>query len=339
MTAQTESKLGAATEITVEQALNAALTEEMERDPEVVLIGEDIRVPAGVGAVSAGCYATFGGDRVINAPISEAAIAAYAVGAALLGARPVVDVQIGDFVTLMMDQLVNHAAKWRYMSGGQVSVPLVVRCPAFTGIGMAAQHSQQLEAWFAHVPGLVVVAASTAADAKGLLKSAIRDDNPVIFFEKRVNYGLKGPVPGGEHLVPLGRADVKREGKDVTVVTYGGAVFLALQAARRLSREGIDVEVVDLRTLRPLDIDTVAASVAKTRRVLILHESPVTGGLGAEVSARIVESCFDVLVAAPLRIGTAESPVPCSLPLERAVLPQLGDVVAGIQRLFSVGKS
>ena len=318
-------------ELTVADALNEALVEEMERDPEVVLIGEDIRMPAGVGTVTAGCYERFGGARVVNAPISEGAIAGFAVGSALLGARPVVDVQIADFVTLMMDQLVNHAAKWRYMSGGQVSVPIVVRCPTFTGVGMAAQHSQSLEAWFVHTPGLVVAMPATAADAKGLLKSAIRDDNPVVFFEKRLGYGLTGPVPAGEHLVPLGQADVKRSGNDATVVTYGGGVFLALQAARRLAREGIEVEVVDLRTLQPLDLATVAESVGRTRRAVIVHESPVTGGFGAELASRIVEACFDDLATPPHRVGAADAPVPCALPLERAVLPQVGDVVDAVR--------
>lgn len=321
-------------EVTVASALNQALVEEMDRDREVLLIGEDIRMPAGVGTVTEGCFDRFGGDRVINAPISEAAIAGFAVGAALLGGRPVVDVQIGDFVTLMMDQLVNHAAKWRYMSGGQVSVPLVVRCPAYTGVGMAAQHSQSFEAWFAHTPGLVVVMPSTAADAKGLLKSAIRDDNPVVFFEKRTAYGLKGPVPAGEHLVPLGRADVKRPGSDVTVVTYGGGVFLALQTARRLAREGVDVEVVDLRTLKPLDMATVTASVRRTRRVVVVNEAPVTGGLGAEISSRIVEECFADLDAPPRRVGAADAPVPCALPLERAVLPQATDVADAVRAVM-----
>jgi pyruvate/2-oxoglutarate/acetoin dehydrogenase E1 component len=198
---------------------------------------------------------------------------------------------------------------------------------------MAAQHSQSLEAWFAHTPGLVVAAASTPADSKGLLKSAIRNDNPVIFFEKRLTYGLKGPVPTGEHLVPLGRAAVARQGTDVTIVTYGSGVFLSQQAARRAARQGVEAEVIDLRTLRPLDIETIAASVRRTHALVVVNEAPVTGSLAAEICAKVVETCFSDLDAPPVRVGAAESPVPCALPLERAALPQVADVEEAILRL------
>jgi pyruvate/2-oxoglutarate/acetoin dehydrogenase E1 component len=322
-------------DLTVSQALNEALLEEMELDDSVLLIGEDIRGKGGLFAVNAGCLEKFGPDRVIDAPISEAAIAGFGVGAALVGSRPVVEVQVFDFITLMMDQLVNHAAKWRYMSGGQVSVPLVVRGPTFTGIGMAAQHSQSLEAWFAHIPGLVVVVPSTPYDAKGLLKSAIRENNPVVFMERRSSYGVKGSVPEEEYLIPLGQAEVKRSGTDISVITYGGGVFLAMQAARRMARQGVEVEVVDLRTLKPLDIDTVIRSVQRTGRVIVLCEAPITGSFASEVVARIVENCFSSLSCPPERIGAADVPVPVAAPLERAALPQLTDVVSTIERMMA----
>src|SRR5438876_7285379 len=246
------------------EALNEALHEEMERDQAVFAIGEDIAGLGGLFGVTKGLLERYGPQRVIDSPISEAAIAGSGVGAALVGCRPVAELQISDFVTLTMDQVVNHAAKWRYMSGGKVTVPFVLRGPISNGIGMAAQHSQSLEAWFVHSPGLIVIMPSTPYDAKGLLKAAIREPNPVVFLEKRLLYSRPGPVPEGEYTVPIGVADVKREGGDATVVAYAQGVHLALQAARQLARVEVEVEVIDVRTLKPLDIDTIADSVRRT---------------------------------------------------------------------------
>jgi pyruvate/2-oxoglutarate/acetoin dehydrogenase E1 component len=320
-------------ELTMAEALNEALREEMERDAAVFVIGEDIGRHGGLFKVTANLLDEFGSARVVDSPISEAGISGAGVGAALVGGRPVVELQIFDFVTLTMDQIVNHAAKWRYMSGGQVSVPLVLRGPISNGIGMAAQHSQTLEAWFVHTPGLIVIMPSTAADAKGLLKAAIRDDNPVVFLEKRLLYARKGEVPEGEHIVPIGVADVKREGTDVTVVGAGQSVHAALQAARQLAREGVEVEVIDPRTLKPLDIDTIAGSVEKTGRLVVMSEGALTGGFASEVVARVVETVsISRLKATPVRVAAADTPIPYSAPLERAVLPQVDDLVEGIRR-------
>jgi pyruvate dehydrogenase E1 component beta subunit len=315
------SDTSAVRELSMVAALNEALGEEMERDQSVFVIGEDIGVQGGLFEVTAGLLDRFGAARVIDSPISEAAITGVAVGASLVGNRPVVELQIFDFVTLAMDQLVNHAAKWRYMSGGQVSVATVVRGPVSSGIGMAAQHSQSLEAWFVHTPGLVVVMPSTPADAKGLLKSSIREDNPVVFLEKRLLYGRRGPVPPQEHLVPLGVADVKREGRDVTIVATGICVHQALQAARGLAESGVDAEVIDPRTLRPLDLETIAASVVKTGRLVVANEGPATGGFAGVVVSRVVSECYDVLQSRPERVAALDTPIPFASALERAVLP------------------
>ena len=323
-------------ELTMSEALNEALREEMDRDPAVFVIGEDIARHGGLFQVTAGLLEEFGAARVIDSPISEAGISGAGVGAALVGARPVVELQISDFFTLTMDQVVNHAAKWRYMSGGQVTVPFVIRGPISNGIGMAAQHSQSLEAWFVHTPGLVVVMPSTPYDAKGLLKSAIRDDNPVVFLEKRLLYARKGPVPEGEYLVPLGVADVKREGNDVTVVAAGGTVPLALQAARQLAREGVDLEVIDVRTLKPLDAATIVASVTKTGRLIVLNEGPLSGGFASEVIARLVEAVgIAAFRANPLRVAAKDTPIPYAAALEREVLPSLEDLLEAVAQTMS----
>ena len=324
-------------ELTMAEALNEALHEEMERDERVFVIGEDIAELGGLFQVTAGLLGRFGAGRVIDSPISEAAIAGAGVGAALVGGRAVVELQISDFITLTMDQVVNHAAKWRYMSGGQVSVPFVIRGPISSGIGMAAQHSQTLESWFVHAPGLVVILPSTAYDAKGLLKSAIRDDNPVVFLEKRLLYSRRGEVPAEEYTVPIGVADVKREGADVTVVAYAQTVHLALQAARQLDREGVRVEVVDLRTLKPLDVETIATSVAKTGRLVVLSEAARAGGFASEVVARVLDEAWDALRAAPVRVTAKDTPIPYAASLEREVLPQVEDVVAGIRQALGAG--
>ncbi len=323
-------------EINQSEALNEALREEMQRDPNVWIMGEDIGEIGGLFKVTDGLLTQFGSQRVVSSPISEAAIAGAGVGAALVGCRPVVEVQIADFVSLMMDQVVNHAAKWRYMSGGKVTVPFVLRGPVSSGIGMAAQHSQTLEAWFVHAPGLVVIMPSTPYDAKGLLKSAIRDDNPVVFLEKRLLYSRLGPVPEGEYLVPIGVADVKRPGTDVTVVTYSMGVPMSLQAARQLAAEGIEVEVVDLRTLKPLDIDTIAESVTKTGRLVVVSEGCRAGGMASEIVARVCDEVFAALKAPPVRVTAADVPMPYAAQLERAVLPQVDDVVDGIKQAVGV---
>jgi 2-oxoisovalerate dehydrogenase E1 component len=321
-------------ELTMSQALNEALTEEMERDPGVFVVGEDIAAMGGLFQVTLGLLDRFGPQRVIDAPISEAAQAGAAVGAALVGCRPVVELQIADFVSLVMDQVVNHAGKWRYMSGGRVTVPFVLRGAVSSGIGMGAQHSQTLEAWFVHAPGLVVIMPSTPYDAKGLLKAAIRDDNPVVFLEKRLLYSRPGPVPTGDYVVPIGVADVKREGGDVTVVTYAQGVHLALQAARQLAREGVEVEVVDLRTLKPFDIETVAASVRKTGRLVAVTEAARAASMASEIVARVTDEVFDSLKAPPVRVAAEDTPMPYAAPLERAVLPQVDDVVGAINRVL-----
>jgi pyruvate/2-oxoglutarate/acetoin dehydrogenase E1 component len=321
-------------ELTMSAALNEAMHEEMERDATVLTIGEDIAEMGGLFQVTEGLLERFGSQRVIDSPISEAGISGAGVGAALVGCRPVVELQISDFVTLAMDQVVNHAAKWRYMSGGRVSVPFVIRGPISNGIGMAAQHSQTLEAWFVHTPGLIVMMPATPYDAKGLLKSAIREPNPVVFLEKRLLYSRRGPVPEGEYTVPIGVADVKRAGSDATVVAYGQCVHYALQAGRQLAAEGIELEVIDLRTLKPLDIDTIAESVQKTGRLVVLSEGARAGGFASEVVARIVDEAWHSLHAAPVRVTAKDTPIPYAATLEREVLPQVEDVVAGVRQVL-----
>jgi len=318
-------------ELSIAEALNEALREEMERDPGVFVIGEDVAVLGGLFQVTAGLLERHGPARVIDAPISEAAHAGAGVGAALVGCRPVVELQIADFVTLVMDQVANHAAKWRYMSGGQVTVPLVLRAAVSSGIGMAAQHSQSLEAWFVHTPGLVVVMPSTPYDAKGLLKSAIRDDNPVVFLERRRDYTRLGDVPAGDYTVPIGVADLKRSGTDVTVVAYAGGVQLALQAGRQLAREGIEIEVIDLRTLKPLDLDAIVASLEKTHRLVVVSEGARAGGFASEVVARVSDAAWELLRSRPVRVTAKDTPMPFAAVLEREVLPQVADVVAGVR--------
>jgi pyruvate/2-oxoglutarate/acetoin dehydrogenase E1 component len=321
-------------ELTMSEALNEALHEEMANDPSVLVIGEDIAQMGGLFQVTAGLLDRFGPQRVIDSPISEAAIAGSGVGAAIVGCRPVVELQISDFVTLTMDQVVNHAAKWRYMSGGRVSVPFVIRGPVSSGIGMAAQHSQTLEAWFVHSPGLIVIMPSTPYDAKGLLKAAIREPNPVVFLEKRLLYSRPGPVPEGEYTVPIGVADVKREGRDATVVAYAQGVHLALQAGRQLAAEGVELEVVDVRTLKPLDIETIVESVRKTGRLVVVSEGVRAGGFASEVVARIVDEAWHALHTAPVRVTAKDTPIPYAATLEREVLPQVEDVLAGIKQVM-----
>ena len=313
------------------QALNEALRQEMARDERVFLMGEDVGATGGIFTVSAGLMQEFGEARVRDTPISEATFVGCGVGAAIAGMRPVVEIQIFDFIALTMDMMANQAAKFRFMLGGRNTVPLVVRGPQGGGVRLAAQHSQSLEAWFTHVPGLVVVAPSTPYDAKGLLVSAIRDDNPVVFCEAKLSYMAgKGPVPEALYALPLGKADVKREGGDVTVVATMAMVPRALAAAETLAREGVSVEVIDPRTLRPLDEDTILSSVRKTSRALVVHEAWTTGGFGAEVSALIADKAFMDLDAPVRRLGALDVPMPYNDALERATIPsaeRIGDAI------------
>jgi len=313
------------------EALNEALREEMRRDERVFVIGEDVGVYGGAYRVTKGLIDEFGEERVRDTAISEAAIAGAAIGAAMTGMRPVAEIMYIDFSTLAMDQIVNIAAKNRYMFGGKTKVPMVMRTQGGTGRGIAAHHSQSLEAWYVHVPGLYVIMPATPYDAKGLLKSAIRNDNPVIFIEHKMLYGTKGPVPEEEYLVPIGVADVKRKGEDVTIVTYSRCVLLALEAAEELSKEGIEAEVIDLRTLKPLDVECIANSVRKTGKAVVVLEACKTGGFSAELSATIMENCFDYLDAPVLRIAGADVPIPMSPALEEIAVPRVVDIVEGVK--------
>jgi len=322
-------------ELTFAQALNEAMAQEMERDSSVFLMGEDVADTGGIFQVSKGLLERFGRERVRDTPISEATFCGAGVGAAIAGMRPIVEVQIFDFVTLMMDMLVNQAAKFRYMLGGRPTVPLVVRGPQGGGIRLAAQHSQSLEAWFAHVPGLVVVAPSSAYDAKGLLIAAIRDDNPVIFLEHKLLYlGQAEPVPEAPYAIPLGKAMVRRAGTDVTIVATQVMVQQALQAATRLEADGISVEVIDPRTLKPLDLDTIVESVKRTNRLVVVHEGWRFGGFGGEIAASVTEAAFDWLDAPVARVGALDVPMPFNDRLERTVIPSAERIVAAVKGLF-----
>ncbi len=316
------------------EALNEALEQEMLRDERVFLMGEDVGATGGIFGVSKGLMERYGPDRVRDTPISEATFVGCGVGAAIAGMRPVVEIQIFDFVALTMDMLVNQAAKFRFMLGGKPCVPLVVRGPQGGGIRLAAQHSQSLEAWFTHVPGLVVAAPSTPYDAKGLLVAAIRDDNPVVFLEQKLLYlGGTGPVPEELYAIPLGKADIKREGTDVTIVATSAMVPRALSAATVLERDGISAEVVDPRTLQPLDEETILASVRKTNRLLIVHEAWVRGGFGAEVAAMAVDKAFDWLDAPVARLGAPHTPMPYNDRLELEVIPSQERIVEAVRGL------
>ena len=320
-------------ELTTLQAINEALAEELERDPRVFLLGEDIGLHGGAFTATKGLLQRFGPKRIRNTPISEAVIAGAAVGAALVGARPVAELMYVDFLTLAMDQIVNQGAKVKYMFGGKARVPVVVRMPFGAGRANAAQHSQSLEAWLCHVPGLKVVMPSAPADAKGLLKSAIRDDNLVLVLENKHLYFQKGPVPDGEYLIPLGVAEIKRPGKDVTVVATGRMVAVALGAAETLSKEGVEVEVLDPRTLFPLDTKAIIGSVKKTGRLVTVHEAVKRFGFGAEVAAMIAEGeAFDYLDAPIQRVAAPEVPVPFSKPLEDLFLPDAPKIIAACRR-------
>ena len=318
-------------ELTYSQAIQEALALAMERDERVFLMGEDIGVYGGAFQVTGDLVHRFGEHRVMDTPISELAGAGVAVGAALLGRRPVYEFQFSDFSALAMEQIVNQAAKIRFMLGGKTSVPLVMRFPSGSGTGAAAQHSQSLEAWFAHVPGLKVVQPSTPHDVKGMLLAAIEDPDPVMFFEHKLLYKMKGPVPEGYYTEPLHQAKVRKEGSDVTVVASSIMVHKALEAAQRVSADNISVEVIDLRSLRPMDYSAVVDSVSKTTRLICVYEGTRQLGIGTEVAAAIAEShAFDRLDAPIVRLGGADCPLPYNPDLERAAVPQVDDIAAAI---------
>lgn len=322
------------TETSYAQALNDAIREEMRRHPLVFVLGEDVARMGGLFKVTQNLLEEFGSGRVIDTPISEAAIAGAGVGAALVGARPVIEFQFSDFMTIAIDQIVNHAAKLCYMTNGMVSVPMVIRAPVGSGISLGAQHSQSLESWFVHIPGLKVVMPSTAADAKGLLKSAIRDENPVLFFEHRLLYAQRGNVPDGEHLVPIGVADIKRAGSDITIIATGRTVSLALNAAQQLAQSGVEAEVIDPRTLQPLDTDLICRSVRKTNRLVVVSDAWSICGFSAEVMARVVELCFWDLDAPIQRVCGKNVPMPVATCLQNAVMVSVDDIVNACQMVL-----
>ena len=323
-------------EITYAEAIREALRQEMGRDESVFLMGEDVGTYGGAFGVSYSLIDEFGEERVRDTPISEAGIMGAATGAALVGMRPVAEIMFMDFTTIAMDQLVNQAAKLRFMFGGKATVPLVLRTPGGSGTGAAAHHSQSFEAWFVHVPGLKVVMPSTPYDVKGLLLSSIRDDNPVVFVEHKLLYKTRGPVPEEPYTIPLGVADVKRAGRDVTIVATSIMVPRALEAAAALVEDGIEAEVVDPRTLKPFDDETITNSVIKTGRALIVHEACKTGGVGAEIAARIMESgAFDYLDAPIRRLAGLDIPVPYNRNLERHRVPQVEDIVRAVKDLVA----
>lgn len=320
------------------EALRLALTEEMLRDENVVLLGEDIGLFGGSFKVTFGMIEQFGEERIKDTPISESAIVGCAAGAALTGLRPVVEIMFSDFITFGMDSLVNQAAKMRYMYGGKAKVPMVVRLAGGCGTGASAQHSQSLEAWTCHIPGLKVVTASTPAQAKGLLKAAIRDNNPVCFYEHKLLYQEKGPVPTDEdYIIELGKSYVEREGKDVTVVSWGRCLTDVLHVAQAMSEDDIELEVINPMTLYPMDMGPIFDSVKKTGHLLVVHEAVKTGGVGGEIVAKVVESeCFDYLSAPPIRLGGLDVPIPHSRLLEQVVVPQPEDIADAVYALMGV---
>jgi pyruvate dehydrogenase E1 component beta subunit len=327
-------------ELSYAEAIREGLAQAMQADERVFLFGEDVGVYGGAFGVSGDLFHKFGSERVIDTPISELGIAGAAVGAAITGMKPVLELQFSDFVTLAMEQIVNQAAKIHFMFGGKATVPMVVRLPGGSGTGAAAQHSQSLEAWFAHVPGLKVVQPSTPHDAKGLLLAAIDDPNPVLIFEHKLLYKTRGAVPEEPYRVPIGKAAVRRAGRDLTIVGSSIMAIRAVAAAARLAGENIDAEVIDLRSLRPIDLTTIAASVRKTHRLLIVYEGVKIMGIGAEISAMIAESdAFDFLDAPIARLGGADVPLPYNPVLEKAAVPQEDDIVAAARRLVREGRA
>lgn len=313
--------------VTFAEALREAMRAEMLRDEMVFILGEDVGIHQGAFGVTGRLWHEFGDERVKDTPISEQGFVGFAIGAAACGMRPVVEVMYADFLTLVMDQIVNQAGKMRYMFGGNVKIPLVVRCACGGGISAAAHHSQSTEAWFVHAPGIKVVVPSTPRDAKGLLISAIRDDNPVVFFEHKVLYSMRGEVPEESYTIPLGQGDIKRTGGDVTIVATGLMVHKALAAAETLAKQGIETEVIDPRTLVPLDKELIVNSVKKTHRALIVHEGILRGGIGAEIAAIIADEAFDYLDAPVKRLACLNVPMPFSPLLERCTIPSVEEIV------------
>jgi len=326
---------GSLREITYREAIREALAEEMRRDPSVFVIGEDVGAFGGAMSVTKGLYDEFGPERLVDTPISESVIVGSAIGAALTGLRPVAEIMFIDFIGVCFDQVINQLAKIRYMLGGQVKVPVTIRTQGGAGKSYAAQHSQSLEAYLMHTPGLKVVMPSTPADAKGLLKSAIRDDNPVFFIEHKLLYNEKGPVRAAEYLIPIGLPEVKRAGKDVTIVAYSRQLLFALRAAEELEREGVECDVIDLRTLVPLNLALVEESVKKTGRLITCEEGPLTGGVGAEISARIARDLFGYLDAPVERVAALDTPIPFARNLEKGVVPQPAQIVEAVKRVIS----
>ncbi len=317
--------------VTYRDALNQAMREEMRRDERVFLIGEEVGHYQGAFKVSKGFIEEFGTRRVLDTPITEAGFTGLAVGAAMAGLRPIVELMTFNFGILAMDQIVNNAAKVRYMSGGQLSVPMVIRGPGSAAHQLAAQHSQSLEAWFCHVPGLKVIAPATPHDAKGLLKSAVRDPNPVIFIEAQLLYGTKGDMAEGEFTIPIGQADVKRPGRDVTIIAYSKMLLLALEAANDLAKDGIDAEVIDPRTLKPLDVETIVGSVKKTGRLVIVEEGWSFAGLGAQIAESVYSTGFDYLDAPIVRVTGEDVPIPYTRPLEDLAIPDRPRIVSAVR--------
>ena len=320
--------------LTYRDALNAALREEMQRDPDVFLMGEEVGTYQGAYKVSRGLLDEFGPMRIVDTPITELGFAGVGVGAAMVGLRPVIEFMTWNFALLAVDQLINSAAKMRYMSNGQVGVPAVFRGPGGSALQLGAQHSQAFESFYAHIPGLKVVMPATPADAKGLLKSAIRDDDPVVFIEGEMLYNTKGEVPEGEHVVPIGQADVKREGSDVTLICHSKTVSVALKAADQLAADGVNAEVIDLRTIRPLDRESVLSSVAKTHRCVVVEEGWPFAGIGAQVVDTIQRDAFDELDAPILRVTGADVPMPYNKQLERAAKADPAKVVAAVNQVL-----
>jgi pyruvate dehydrogenase E1 component beta subunit len=320
--------------ITYRDALNQALREEMERDPDVFLMGEEVGVYQGAYKVSRGLLESFSERRVIDTPIAELGFAGVGVGAAMVGLRPVIEFMTWNFALLAIDQVVNSAAKMLYMSGGQIGIPIVFRGPGGAALQLAAQHSQAFESWYAHIPGLKVVAPATPYDAKGLLKSAIRDDDPVVFLEGEMLYNMKGEVPDEEYVIPLGEADVKRDGGDVTLICHSKTVAVALKAADRLQEElGLSAEILDLRSIRPLDVEAIMTSVRKTNRCVIVEEGWPFCGIGAQVVSDIQREAFDHLDAPVLRVTGADVPMPYNKQLERAAKPNPDKVIAAVKQV------
>ena len=322
--------------ITYREALNQALREEMRRDPRVFLMGEEVGVYQGAYKVTQGLLEEFGPRRIIDTPISEAGFVGAGIGAAMVGLRPVVEMMTFNFALVAIDQIVNHAAKILYMSGGQFRVPMVIRGPGGPAVQVAAQHSQSMESYFYHVPGLIVVRPSTPKDAKGLLKTAIRDDNPVIFIESETIYGMKGEVPEEEYTIPMGVADVKREGTDATVIAWMGMLHRSLEAAEELEKQGISAEVVDPRTLRPMDKGTILDSVRKTHRAVVVESGAGFAGVGAEIATMLTEEAFDYLDSPVVRVTGANAPMPYARNLELAKTPDKAAIIKGVKQALAI---